>query len=137
MSSILCSRNYWIVNLYLSKFIIRNKAAYYRLLQEVRTKEAWEDWVLFMLEGIEQTAEETLLLVKKINAVVDKTAEDIKEAFPRIHSRELVDLLFYEFYTKTVYIFQMPASVKQAGSMVMAEIVEGTIFAGGCYPAPG
>lgn len=43
--------------LYLSKFIIRNKIAYYRLLQEVSTKESWEDWVLFILEGIEQTAE--------------------------------------------------------------------------------
>lgn len=90
--------------LYLSKYIIRNKSAYYRLLQEVRTKEAWEEWVLFILDGIEQTAEETLLLVKKINAVVDKTAEDIKNKLPRVYSKELVELLFYEFYTKTAYM---------------------------------
>ncbi|WP_425061318.1 Fic family protein [Sporomusa carbonis] len=90
--------------LYLSKYIIRNKTAYYRLLQEVRTKDGWEAWVLFILDGIEQTAEETLLLVKRINAVVDKTAEDMKEALPRVYSKELVELLFYEFYTKTTYI---------------------------------
>ncbi|MCE5285170.1 MAG: Fic family protein [Pelosinus sp.] len=90
--------------LYLSKYIIRNKTAYYRLLQEVREKNNWEEWVLFILNGIEETAEETLLLVKSINEVIDETAEQIKAAFPKIYSKDLVDLLFYEFYTKTTYI---------------------------------
>jgi Fic family protein len=90
--------------LYLSKYIIRNKSAYYRLLQNVRTKGNWEEWILFILDGIEQTAEETLLLVKRINNVVEKTAEDIKATLPKIYSRELVNLLFYEFYTKIRYI---------------------------------
>lgn len=90
--------------LYLSKFIIRNKSSYYRLLQEVRTKGNWEEWILFILEGIEQTAEETLLLVKKIRDVLEKTAEDIRNMLPKIYTRELVDLIFYEFYTKIIYI---------------------------------
>ena len=90
--------------LYLSKYIIRNKSAYYRLLQDVRTKGVWEEWILFILDGIEQTAEETLLLVKRINDVVEKTVEDIKNMLPKIYSRELVNLLFYEFYTKIIYI---------------------------------
>ncbi len=89
---------------YLSKFIIRNKTAYYRLLQEVSTKGNWDDWVLFILEGIEQTAEETLQLVRRINQVVENTAEDIKKALPQIYSRELVELLFFEFYTKIPYM---------------------------------
>ena len=90
--------------LYLSRYIIRNKTAYYRLLQEVRAKNIWEDWILYMLEGIEQTAEETLTLIKKINAVVDQTAEYIKVKIPKVYSKELVDLLFFEFYTKIIFI---------------------------------
>lgn len=90
--------------LYLSRYVIRNKSAYYRLLQEVGMKNAWEEWILFMLDGIEETAQETLMLIKKINAVVEKTSEDILTKLPKIYSRELVDLLFYEFYTKTVYL---------------------------------
>ena len=90
--------------LYLSKYIIRNKAAYYRLLQEVRTKGKWEEWILFILDGIEQTAEETLLLVKRINTVVEQTAKDIKNLLPKIYSRELVYFLFFEFYTKIAYL---------------------------------
>jgi Fic family protein len=46
--------------LYLSRFIIRQKGDYYRLLQEVRDKGAWTDWVLFMLSGVEETAKERL-----------------------------------------------------------------------------
>jgi Fic family protein len=90
--------------LYLSKYIIRNKLTYYRLLQEVTVKGKWEDWILFILQGIEETAEETLLLVKEINTLLENTAEQIKEVLPKIYSKELVDLIFYEFYTKISYI---------------------------------
>ena len=90
--------------LYLSQYIIQNKTSYYRLLQEVRTKGLWEEWILFMLDGIESTAVETLKLIKRINSLVEKTAEDILTALPKIYSRELVELLFFEFYTKTIYI---------------------------------
>ena len=90
--------------LYLSRYIIRNKSSYYRLLQEIRIKGNWEEWVLFILDGIEQTAEETLLLIKRINAVVEQTAEDIRTMLPKIYSKELVELLFFEFYTKIAYI---------------------------------
>src|SRR5512141_2586152 len=42
--------------LYLSSHIVRTKADYYRLLQKVRDDDAWEEWVLYMLEAVEQTA---------------------------------------------------------------------------------
>lgn len=90
--------------LYLSHYIIQNKSAYYRLLQEVRIKGNWEEWILFILDGIEQTAERTLLLIKNINTVVEQTTEDIKTLLPKIYSKELVELLFFEFYTKITYI---------------------------------
>ena len=90
--------------LYLSKYIIRNKTAYYRLLQEVRISEKWEEWILYILTGIEETSEETLQLVKEINRELQNTAEEIKLKLPKIYSRELIDLLFYEFYTRITYI---------------------------------
>lgn len=90
--------------LYLSSYIIRHKSVYYRLLQEVRTHEHWEEWIVYILTGIEETAEETLMLVKKINVEVEMMSEEIKEKLPKIYSKELIDLLFCEFYTKTSYI---------------------------------
>jgi Fic family protein len=35
--------------LYLSNYIIRHKADYYRLLQQLRDNEHWEEWLLFMI----------------------------------------------------------------------------------------
>jgi len=90
--------------LYLSRYIIRNKSAYYTLLQEVRTKGNWEAWILYILKGIEVTSEQTLVLVKRINREVDAMTAEIKEKLPKIYSRELISLLFYEFYTKIQYI---------------------------------
>jgi len=90
--------------LYLSKFIVRNKISYYHLLREVTEDESWEDWILFILQGIEETAEETLKLIKKINSLQEDTAREIKSKLPKIYSRELTELLFFEFYTKIKYI---------------------------------
>ena len=108
--------------LYLSKYIIRNKSTYYRLLQKVRTDNAWEEWVLFMLKGIEQTAAETLQLVNEINALVDRTTKDIKTALPKIYSKELMDLLFFEFYTKTVYIQNGLGVTRKTASGYLSEL---------------
>ena len=90
--------------LYLSRYIIRNRIAFYQLLQEVRTKNNWEDWIVYILTGIEETADNTMALVKRINTEVDAMTAEIKEKLPKIYSKELIDLLFYEFYTKTQYI---------------------------------
>ncbi|MCW2278118.1 Fic family protein [Heliophilum fasciatum] len=90
--------------LYLSRYIIRNKSAYYQLLQSVRTESNWEPWIIYILTGIEETAEETLQLVKRINAEVEAMSAEIKDKLPKIYSKELIELLFYEFYTKITYI---------------------------------
>lgn len=90
--------------LYLSSYIIRNKSAYYRLLQEVRSSNNWEDWIVYILTGIEETSEETLKLVKKINVEIDAMTEEIKGRLPKLYSKELIDLLFYEVYTKIQYV---------------------------------
>jgi Fic family protein len=90
--------------LYLSSYIIKNKSAYYRLLQEVRIGNNWEEWILYILKGIEETAIEALGLVKRINAEVEIMRAEIKEKLPKIYSKELIDLLLYEFYTKINYV---------------------------------
>jgi Fic family protein len=90
--------------LYLSKYIIQNKASYYRLLQEIRTKNNFEEWILFILTGIEETADESLKIVKGINREIELMTEEIKTALPKIYSKELIELLFFEFYTKTQHI---------------------------------
>ncbi len=90
--------------LYLSVYIINNKADYYRLLQEVRTKDNWEGWVLFVLKGIEQTSNETIAHVKEISKLFIKTQELVKKKAPKSYSKELIELLFEQPYCKNEYL---------------------------------
>ena len=109
--------------LYLSSYIIRNKAAYYKLLQEVRTSENWEEWIVYILTGIEETAEETLMLVKRINSEVAAMTAEIKEKLPKLYTKELIELLFYEFYTKIQYI-EVGLSVSRRTAVTYLQTLE-------------
>ena len=86
--------------LYLSSYIIKYKADYYRLLQKVREKEAWEEWILFMLEGVEQTATKQTELINNIKALMDSTKVQLKTKLPKIYSKDLLEILFMHPYTK-------------------------------------
>lgn len=86
--------------LYLSSYIIKHKAYYYRLLQEVRTKNSWEEWIFYMLEGIEQTANKQVQLINDIKELMDNTKEKLKSELPKIYSKDLLEVLFIHPYTK-------------------------------------
>lgn len=87
--------------LYLSDYIIQNKADYYRLLQEVRTKGKWEDWVLYILKGVEKTAHETIEQIKAIQKLFISTQEKIKKEALKTYDKELIEILFEHPYCKT------------------------------------
>jgi len=86
--------------LYLSRYIIRNKNDYYRLLRSVTYEQKWEEWILFMLTAVEHTSRETLELSRSIIKLMDQTGEKIKKAAPRIYSHELLSLLFSNVYIR-------------------------------------
>ena len=90
--------------LYLSKYIIRNKNEYYKLFEEIRENQNFEEWIMYFLIGIEETSEETLLIIKKIQQEMQNMKEEIQEKLPKIYSKELLEALFYQFYTKIPYI---------------------------------
>ncbi len=90
--------------LYLSEYIIDNKADYYRLLQQVRTKGKWEDWILYILRGIEHTANETILQIQAIKKLFNKTSEKVKKQLPKMYNKELVEILFEHPYSKIEYL---------------------------------
>lgn len=91
--------------LYLSRYITHNKAEYYERIQAIRNATGdnsaqWEEWILYMLRGVEQTAEETITLVKNIGNMMTKYKNIIRPAFGRKYSHELLNGLFYHPYTK-------------------------------------
>jgi len=90
--------------LYLSSYIIRNKSDYYRLLNDVRLKNTWEEWILYILEGVEQTAKESVALIEAITKLMKETKHDLREQLPKLYSKDLLELLFRHPYTKINFL---------------------------------
>lgn len=90
--------------LYLSRYIVENKPDYYRLLQQVRDTGAWEEWLIFMLRGVELTAQQTIQLVKGIKALMQQYKHKIRNELPKIYSQDLLNNLFKHPYTKIEFL---------------------------------
>jgi len=109
--------------LYLSSYIIKNKTKYYELLQNVRTLNDWENWIVFILKSIEITSIETLNLIKSIIELMNETMEYCKLKLPKnIYSKELVELLFYQPYTKIEYLVNAGIGERRTASKYLQEL---------------
>jgi Fic family protein len=89
--------------LYLSSYIINHKSDYYRLLQEVRENNSWEEWILFMINGIERTSVETISLIGSIRELMMTFKHDLRGNY-KFYSQELLNNLFKHPYTKIEFI---------------------------------
>lgn len=92
--------------LYLSRYIIKYKSEYYRLIQSVRDNNNWEDWILFILKGVEETAEETIVLVKQIKLLMQEYKEKMRLVLGKQYSHELLNNLFNHPYTKIEFVIK-------------------------------
>lgn len=89
--------------LYLSNYIIKHKSDYYRYLQEVRDAHVWEDWILFTIKGIEETAHETIELIQRIKELMLNYKHRLRDNY-KFYSQELLTNLFKHPYTKIEFI---------------------------------
>lgn len=90
--------------LYLSRFIIMHKADYYTQLQQVRETGNWEPWLLYMLDGIIVTAQDTITLITQMKALMQGLKHRLREQLPKIYRQELLNNLFYHPYTKIEFL---------------------------------
>lgn len=90
--------------LYLSRHITRSKSDYYRLLQSVRDDYSWEEWVIYMLQAVAETAQTTLALVEGIRAQMADVKHRMRSQLPKVYSQELMNNLFRHPYTRIEYV---------------------------------
>jgi Fic family protein len=110
--------------LYLSRYINQNKAEYYRLLQAVRVDEnGWEGWVLFMLEGVEVTARQTIVLVEQIKHLMQIMKQRMRSELPKIYSQDLLNNLFRHPYTKIEFVSDELQVTRQTAAKYLDELV--------------
>ncbi len=86
--------------LYLSRYITSTKSEYYRLLQYVRDSGEWEEWILYVLDGIEVTAKHTLGIIFLLKEMMQETKDNMRSRLPKIYSQDLLNIIFRHPYTK-------------------------------------
>jgi Fic family protein len=108
--------------LYLSRYIIRNKPDYYRLLRTVTETGDWEPWLLYMLRGVEDTALWTTNRLNAIRDLFDATVERCRQELPRLYSKELIELIFRQPYCKIQFVVEAGIARRQTASVYLQEL---------------
>jgi hypothetical protein len=86
--------------LYMSSYIIKHKNQYYEGLDQVRTQNNWNGWIMFMLDAVEQTSMDTIRTIGEIRILLDQAIETVKSELPKIYTKELVESLFSQPYCR-------------------------------------
>jgi len=110
--------------LYLSRFIISNKAPYYQLLKKVTHEQSWEPWINFILEGVEETCIWTTDKIKAIRELMEHTGHFVQSRLPKIYSWELVELLFKQPYCRIGNLVDAKVAQRQTASVYLKQLCD-------------
>ena len=108
--------------LYLSRHIIDNKGAYYAGLKQITEDQAWESWVLYMLDAIEQTARATRERILGIRNLMHEGIERVKREAPKVYSKDLLELLFRQPYCKIRFLEGAGIAQRKTASQYLREL---------------
>ncbi|ENO96233.1 hypothetical protein C667_15009 [Thauera phenylacetica B4P] len=108
--------------LYLSRHVIVHKADYYGLLLGVTRDEAWEPWLLFMLQAVADTSRWTTGKIAAIRALAEQTTEHVRTHLPKIYTRELVDVIFEQPYCRIGNLVDKGIAQRQAASRYLHDL---------------
>ena len=110
--------------LYLSRYIIQNKADYHRLLLQVTREQAWEPWIIYMLKGIEETATWTTAKIAALRTLTEHTTAYVKSRLPKIYTHELVSLIFELPYCRIANLTEAGIAKRQTASQYLKQLVD-------------
>ncbi|MDH4108666.1 MAG: Fic family protein [Gammaproteobacteria bacterium] len=110
--------------LYLSRYIIQHKADYYRLLLGVTVQQAWEPWIMFMLQGVEETCLWTTDKIKAIRELMHHTSRYIQQRLPKTYSWELVEALFKQPYCRIANLVDTDIAKRQTASVYLKQLCD-------------
>jgi Fic family protein len=110
--------------LYLSRYIIQNKSDYYRLLLSVTHQQTWSDWIMFMLNGVEETCVWTTEKIKAIRELMQHTSLFMQQQVPKIYSWELVEALFKQPYCRINNLVSTGIAKRQTASVYLKQLCD-------------
>ncbi len=114
--------------LYLSRYITTRKGDYYRLLQLVRDTGQWEPWLLYMLNGVAETAQQTLELIEGMRRLMAQYKQRIRGDHSKIYSQDLLNNLFRHPYTRIEYVQAELAISRPTATKYLDELAAGGLL---------
>jgi Fic family protein len=114
--------------LYLSRFINENRSTYYRLLLDVTTQEAWEPWILYMLDAVESTAAWTRAKIWGIKRQMDETICHVRATRPKIYSRELIEIINVQPYCRIGDLVRLGVGTRKTAAKHLGELVSAGVL---------
>lgn len=116
--------------LYLSRYIIDHKTAYYEGLRRVTEEGAWQDWVLYMLDAIEQTSVRTQQQITDILALMETVRQEVQREAPGIYSMDLIEQIFRQPYCKIAFLERAGLGTRQTCAKYLRELEKLGVLAG-------
>lgn len=108
--------------LYLSRYILKTRGEYYRRLGEVTFQQQWEPWVLYILNGVEQTSAWTTQKIRAIRALMDETTRYVRAAAPKLpHS--VIEQIFTQPYCRIANLVEARVAARHTASAYLKELV--------------
>ncbi|OGO94870.1 MAG: addiction module protein [Coxiella sp. RIFCSPHIGHO2_12_FULL_42_15] len=110
--------------LFLSHYILKNKAQYYQCLRRVTENSAWVEWISYMLDAVEVTAKETQERVVNILEAMDKARELVRTKVPKIYSKDLIETIFMHPYSKVQFLVDVGLAKRQTAAAYLKQLEE-------------
>ena len=108
----------------LSRYIVANKQDYYHLLLKVTSEQAWEPWIIFMLNAVEQTAKWTTHKIAAVRELIEHTVEYVRQKLPKIYSYELVQVIFEQPYCRIQNLVESDIAKRQTASVYLKQLCD-------------
>ena len=114
--------------LYLSRYINEHREDYYRLLLDVTTSGAWEPWILYMLEAVEETASWTRGKIRAVKQQMEETVRFVAAAQPKIYSRELIEIIFVQPYCRMGDLVKLGIGTRKTAAKYLGDLVSAGVL---------
>lgn len=114
--------------LYLSRYILANRAEYYRLLNAVTSDEAWEEWVLYILNGVVEVATWTAGKVREIHTLLESTQKQIAKKCPDLPLDEIMRYIFEQPYCRIRHLVDSGVAKRETASIYLSQLVKAGVL---------
>lgn len=109
--------------LYLSRYILQHRSDYYRLLTGVTRDQQWQEWIIYMLRAVTETAQWTTGKIAAVRALVEHTTSFVHDQLPSIYSHELIDVIFQQPYCRIQNLVDANIAQRQTASTYLRKLI--------------